>query len=106
MTAEPFPSNQPPDPGQPPAISAVARIWADLVRAGWGEAVLRYATHGLLLLGLVAVVLMRQFNLGFVTALAEKASLGAPVNTAAVEGINAPTATPDPLEGAEVIGDL
>jgi LysM repeat protein len=107
MAAEPFPGNKPTEPTPPPpALSGVARIWDDLVRAGWGEAVLRYATHGLLLLGLVVVVLARQFNLGFLTTLAEKASLQAGVNTVEVAGINAPTPTPDPLDGAEVIGAL
>ena len=41
MTAEPFPSNQPHQPKEPapaPGVSGLARIWADLVKAGWGEA--------------------------------------------------------------------
>ena len=45
MTAEPLPNNR---------TSALSRIWADLVAAGWRESVLRYATHGVLLLVLVA----------------------------------------------------
>lgn len=110
MTAEPFPSNQPrrpPDPAPPPPPSGPARIWADLVRAGWGEAVLRYATHGLLLVGLVGLLLARQLNLGFVNTLLEKASLQTEADGAVVAGIAAATPTPaDPLAGATVISAL
>ena len=109
MTAEPFPSNQPHQPKEPapaPGVSGLARIWADLVKAGWGEAVLRYATHGLLLLGLVALVLARQFNLSFVNQLVDKASLKTSADGAVVAGIAASTPTPNPLDTAEVIGSL
>jgi len=104
MGAEPFPPN-PNGPGPRPGLTGPARIWADLVRAGWGEAVLRYATHGLLLLGLLAAVVARQVNLGFMDQLADKVSLaggaGGPVT-----GIAAATPTPDPLDVAGVIDAL
>jgi murein DD-endopeptidase MepM/ murein hydrolase activator NlpD len=106
MTAEPFPSNQPQKPATPPAMSGAARIWDDLVRAGWAEAVLRYATHGLLLLGLVALVLARQFNLGFVDELVAKASLQSGVASLVVAGIAQASPTPDPLDTLTVIGAL
>ena len=48
MAAEPLGVKK--EPVEP---SALARIWADLVAAGWREAVLRYATHGVLLLVLI-----------------------------------------------------
>src|SRR5689334_3395845 len=100
MSAEPFSSNQPKGPPTPPPLSGLARIWDDLVKAGWGEHVLRYATHALLLAGLVAALFARQVNLGFFDALADKASLSAGAQTTAVTGIAGPaTPTPDPLGG-------
>ncbi len=105
MAAEPFPSNSK-KPATPPGQTGPARIWADLVRAGWGEAVLRYATHGLLLLGLVAAVVARQVNLGFMDQLAEKASLQGGADADVVAGIVPATATPDPLDPVTVIGAL
>src|SRR5215218_670465 len=106
MTAEPFPSNQPKKPTAPPAVSGPARIWADLVHAGWGEAVLRYATHGLLLLGLVLLVLAQQFNLGFVDQWIAKASLQSGAGSTPVAGLAVVTPTPNPLDALEVIGAL
>lgn len=105
MAVEPFPSNAK-EPRTPPALNGPARIWADLVRAGWAEAVLRYATHGLLLAGLVAAVVARQVNLGFMHQLAEKASLAGGADADVVAGIAAATPTPDPLDAATVIGEL
>jgi LysM repeat protein len=90
MAAEIFPT-----PTNPPELTGLARIWADLVAAGWGESVLRYATHGLLLGVLVLAIWARQLNLGFIEWLAARATLnpaGAPtlVNPALVP------ATPEP----------
>ncbi|MCC7360595.1 MAG: peptidoglycan DD-metalloendopeptidase family protein [Anaerolineales bacterium] len=108
MAAEPFLSqpNRPPAPPPDPAppVSGPARMWADLVRAGWAEVILRYATHGLLLVGLLVLVLARQFNLGFLSALADKASLDTPPGAAAA--LAAPSPTPDPRASAEVISAL
>lgn len=71
MTAEPLL----PQDDAAPEPAGLARIWADLVASGWHEAILRYATHGLLLAVLVAALWARQVNLGFLYVLAEKASL-------------------------------
>jgi murein DD-endopeptidase MepM/ murein hydrolase activator NlpD len=72
LAADSLPSTTPSDP---PELTGLARIWADLVASGWHEAVLRYASHGLLLVVLAAAIGARQINLGFVDVLAEKASL-------------------------------
>ena len=69
MAAEIFPT-----PTNPPEQTGLARIWADLVAAGWGESVLRYATHGLLLGVLVLAIWARQLNLGFIDWLAARAT--------------------------------
>ena len=62
-------------------LTGLARIWADLVAAGWGKSVLRYATHGLLLGVLALAIWARQLNLGFIDWFAARATLnpaGAP----------------------------
>ncbi len=96
MTAEPL---LPADTTAPPELTGLARIWADLVASGWHEAILRYASHGLLLAVLALAIWARQVNLGFVDILAEKASLR---NT----GTLAPVATPLPLSGGEDLSAL
>ncbi len=53
MAAEPLPE-------QP---SVLARIWADLEASGWHEAVLRYATHGLMLALTLIVIALGRVNL-------------------------------------------
>src|SRR5687767_5205967 len=65
----------PADTSEPPELTGLARIWADLVVSGWHEAILRYATHGLLLAVVSVAIWARQVNLGFIDVLAEKASL-------------------------------
>lgn len=72
MAAESLPSST---PTEPPELSGLARIWADLVASGWHEAILRYASHGLLLVVLAAAIGARQLDLGFIDVLADKASL-------------------------------
>src|SRR5258708_5894905 len=86
MTAEPLPNNEP---------SALARIWADLVAAGWRESVLRYATHAVLLLVLVAAIWARGLNLGFIGWLTARATLN-PVTAAGAPAASGPAATPPP----------
>jgi murein DD-endopeptidase MepM/ murein hydrolase activator NlpD len=64
------------------------------VAAGWGDAVRRYATHGLLLLVLAGAIGVRRIDFGFLEQWAAKASLrpdGEPSVPAA-----GPTATPTP----------
>jgi murein DD-endopeptidase MepM/ murein hydrolase activator NlpD len=90
VAVEPLPSST---PIKPPELTGLARVWADLVASGWHEAILRYASHGLLLVVLAAAIWARQLNLGFVEVLAAKASLQ---NT----GSLLPAATPVPLPGS------
>ncbi len=95
LTAEPLlPTDTP-----APELSGLARIWADLVASGWHEAILRYASHGLLLAVLALALWARQVNLGFVDLLAEKASLD---NTVAL----APVTTPLPPTGGDDLAAL
>jgi murein DD-endopeptidase MepM/ murein hydrolase activator NlpD len=101
MAAEPFPAK---DPLPPPELTGLGRIWADLVAAGWGEAVLRYATHGLLLLVLALAVGVRQVNLGFVDVLMAKAALQP--DGAGAQVIEAAAPTPHPLSGSDIQGPL
>jgi murein DD-endopeptidase MepM/ murein hydrolase activator NlpD len=89
LAAEPLPT---PNAAEPPELTGLARIWADLVASGWHEAVLRYASHGLLLVVLAAAIWARQLNLGFLDVLAEKASLQN-------AGTLVPVATPEPVRG-------
>lgn len=96
MSAEPFPGQ---DPASPAELTGLARIWADLVAAGWGEAVLRYATHALLLLALALAIWARQLNLGFVDALMVKAALQ-PGGARPAAGEVTPT--PDPLGASDI----
>jgi murein DD-endopeptidase MepM/ murein hydrolase activator NlpD len=79
-------------------------MWADLVAAGWGEAVLRYATHGVLLVVLASAIWVRHLNLGFVDALMAKVALQPGGGAALVLSEAAPT--PNPLSGADVQGPL
>src|SRR5262245_50424613 len=90
MTTEPVPDSEP---------SALARIWADLVAAGWRDAVLRYATHALLLMLLVAAIWARGLNLGFVDWLAARLTLhpeGGPAVLATPNSAGSAAATPLP----------
>ena len=87
MTAEPLP--------KPTEPTGLARIWADLVAAGWREPVLRYATHGVLLVVLVAAAWARGLNLGFIDWLAARATLN-PGSAASVTAASPPGATPAP----------
>jgi murein DD-endopeptidase MepM/ murein hydrolase activator NlpD len=101
MAAEPFPTK---DPLPPSELTGLARIWADLVAAGWREAVLRYATHGLLLLVLALAAGAQRVNLGFVDALMAKAALQP--ETAAAQVVDAAVPTPHPLSGSDIQGPL
>ena len=87
MTSEPI--------SQKNELTGLARIWADLVAAGWREPVLRYATHGVLLVVLVAAAWARGFNMGFVDWLAARATLN-PAGTSSVAAASVPGATPAP----------
>jgi LysM repeat protein len=80
---------------EPSNLTGLARIWADLVAAGWRESVLRYATHGLLLLVLVAAIWARGLNLGFVDWLSARATLH-PASTASQTVTADPGATLQP----------
>jgi LysM repeat protein len=80
---------------EPSNLTGLARIWADLVAAGWRESVLRYATHGLLLLVLVAAIWARGLNLGFVDWLSARATLH-PASTASQTVAADPGATLQP----------
>jgi LysM repeat protein len=80
---------------EPSNLTGLARIWADLVAAGWSESVLRYATHGLLLLVLVAAIWARGLNLGFVDWLSARATLH-PASTASQTVAADPGATLQP----------
>jgi murein DD-endopeptidase MepM/ murein hydrolase activator NlpD len=97
MTAEPHPT-----PTQP---TGLARIWADLVAAGWAEAVLRYATHAVLLAVLAAAMWARGLNLAFVDRLVEKAALQ-PAGATPQAVVAAPTPTPDALEAVDAAATL
>src|SRR4026209_2982967 len=92
MAAEIFPT-----PTNPPEQTGLARIWADLVAAGWGEAVLRYATHGLLLGVLVLAIWARQLNLGFIDWFAARAALN-PAGAATTVDAAVAEATPEPVD--------
>jgi murein DD-endopeptidase MepM/ murein hydrolase activator NlpD len=98
MTAEPVPSGKP---------SLLARIWADLVAAGWRDAVLRYATHALLLALLVAAIWARGLNLGFADWLAARLTLhpagGSVVLAAPNPGGNAANAAATPVPQNETV---
>ncbi len=87
MTAEPLPSKH--------ESSGLARVWADLVASGWRDSVLRYATHGVLLLVLIAAIWARGLNLGFVDWLAARATLH-PAGGASAQTAGDPGATPAP----------
>jgi LysM repeat protein len=80
---------------EPAAPTGLARIWADLVAAGWREPVLRYATHGVLLLVLVAAIWARGLNLGFIEWLSARATLN-PAGAANTLAASDPGATPAP----------
>lgn len=73
--------------------SALARIWADMVAAGWREAVLRYVSHALLLvliLGVMAVSRLRLPVLSDLTApiaVARAAAAPTPTVSAPVEAV-------------------
>src|SRR5258705_13080091 len=92
MAAEIFPS-----PTNPPELTGLARIWADLVAAGWGESVLRYATHGLLLGVLVLAIWARQLNLGFIVWFTARATLN-PVGPPTLGNPAPVAAPPDPAD--------
>jgi len=91
LSVEPIPSEQPTPPSEP---NALARIWADLVTAGWAEAVRRYATHGLLLLVLAAAIGARQVDFGFLEQWAAKAAVNPGGEGAEVPAGPTPTPTP------------
>ena len=93
MAVEPLPARK--DPSE---LTGLARIWADLVAAGWREPVLRYATHGVLLVVLFVAVSARGFNLGFVDWVSARATLH-PANASTAGNTlpaSDPGATPQP----------
>jgi LysM repeat protein len=93
MTAEPLPS-----PDDSPERAALARLWADITARGWRDAVLRFATHGLMLGVVTLAIWVSGWNLSTLDQLAAKASLDlTPVPpTAAVEAAPAlPAALPN-----------
>jgi LysM repeat protein len=92
MAAEIFPT-----PTNPPELTGLARIWADLVAAGWGDAALRYATHGVLLGVLVLAIWARQLTLGFIDWLAARATLN-PAGAATTVDAAVVPATPEPAD--------
>lgn len=96
MAAEPITDETSVPPSEP---SALARIWADMVAAGWHQAVLRYASHGLLLMVLVGAIWLRQMSFSFIDVLASKASLQA-------EGGVLPAPTPTALAADDGAGAL
>ncbi len=94
MTAEPLPNKGP---------TGLARIWADLVAAGWRESVLRYVTHGLLLLVLLAATRARGLNLGLLEWMSARATLH-PAGAADWLAAADPAATPAPPGSTIVAG--
>lgn len=93
MAAEIFPA---PAPTEPPQLTGLARIWADLVAAGWRESVLRYATHGLLLVVLMVAIGAQRVNLGLFDWLSARATLNPAVPATQVVTTAQAQATPLP----------
>lgn len=95
-----------PEP-EPPEPTGLARIWADMVAAGWREAALRYASHGLVLALLGAVIWIGRWNLNFLDRIAAKAALDQLALTAtpviASEAIISDTIIAPPPVSAELI---
>jgi murein DD-endopeptidase MepM/ murein hydrolase activator NlpD len=86
-----------PTPTNPPELTGLARIWADLVAAGWRESVLRYATHGLLLGVLALAIWARQLDLSFMEWFTARATLN-PAGAAEVAEAAAEDPTPEPVD--------
>jgi murein DD-endopeptidase MepM/ murein hydrolase activator NlpD len=94
MAAESLPSSEPPE------LTGLARVWADLVASGWHEAVLRFASHVVLLVVLAGAIWARQLNLGLVDDIASRASLrnGGDLVPAGMGGPD-----PEPASGIDVL---
>lgn len=88
----------PPPPSSEPPPSILARLWADIRTAGWREAVLRYASHGLLL-GLLALVLrLGRIDLTPLTPITMTQAAPAPASQPLAAGVA--------VAGAPVFGPL
>lgn len=88
-----------PEPAAPG--SGLARLWADLKASGWNEAVLRYATHALLLALVAGAIWVQRLNLDFLQSFTVKSQLDIPapnlistVTPAATAAVVVPTALP------------
>ena len=60
-------------------LTGLARVWAEISAIGWREAILRYASHALILLLLLGAIWAGQTKLGLIEQLLAKVSLN--VNT-------------------------
>jgi LysM repeat protein len=97
MITEPIPAHEP---------TGLARIWADLVAAGWRDSVLRYASHCLLLMVLLAAAIgARGLNFGFLGWLSARATLH-PASGSGLLAAPNPGGTPAPAGGDTVAGML
>jgi murein DD-endopeptidase MepM/ murein hydrolase activator NlpD len=61
-----------------PEPSPLARLWADLEASGWRDALLRYASHALMLLVLAGAIWAGQLNLQLLNTLAAKVQVQIP----------------------------
>jgi murein DD-endopeptidase MepM/ murein hydrolase activator NlpD len=102
MSAEPLPNKQKTPPAEP---AGLARIWADMVAAGWAEPVRRYATHALLLAVLAGAIWARQVNLGFLEQWAAKGALLPDGETAGLLA-TLPAVTPTPSVADAIVATL
>src|SRR5437762_2859281 len=82
-------------------LTGLARLWAELSAIGWREALLRYASHALILLLILGAMWAGHLNLGLLQRLWDKASLNVtPLATGEAPGLAAPAqlAAADPAQ--------
>jgi murein DD-endopeptidase MepM/ murein hydrolase activator NlpD len=78
------------DPEPEQETSTLARWWSAITAFGWREAALRYASHGLMLALVGAVIWLQRFSLGIVEGIAAKTQLEITVPAAVAPTPTAP----------------
>src|SRR5690242_609972 len=70
-------------------LTGLARVWAEISAIGWREAILRYASHALILLLLLGAIWAGQTKLGLIERLLDKVTL----NVTSATSISSPRET-------------